>query len=213
MTTESMTVHQALCELKTLDDRITKKINEGVFAFGKKHFATKVKGIDVDQYREEIKKRYDSVTSLIRRRDAIKRALVLSNATTIVTIGGKQYTVAEAIEMKNHGMEYRSMLLKKLSKDISEARTWADSHNGDDLLARAEEHVHNMYGNTDVKGVSDEVKKVRDEFIKQQTAEVVDPIDAAKVIELLDKEITTFNIEVDSALSVSNAVTTIEVTY
>lgn len=213
MTTENMTVHQALCELKTLDARISKGINSDKFVFGNKHSNTKVRGVEIEQIKAEIKSRYDSVTDLIRRRDAIKRALVLSNATTTVTIGGKQYTVAEAIEMKNHGMEYRAMLLKKLVSDTTEARTWAEKCNGDNLEARADEHIRNMFGQTDIKGATEDVKKAREEFIKQQTAEVVDPINAAKIIDELDKEINSFSVDVDSALSVSNAVTTIEVNY
>lgn len=33
MTTEKMTVHKALCELKTLDARIQKSIQQGTFVF------------------------------------------------------------------------------------------------------------------------------------------------------------------------------------
>lgn len=213
MTTEKMTVHQALCELKTLDARIVKGVTSDRFVFGNKHSNTKIKGVDIEQYKAEIKSRYDSVSDLIKRRDAIKRALVLSNAITTVSIGGKKYTVAEAIEMKNHGMEYRRVLLKQLVDDTREARDWAEQQNGENLEARADDHIRNMFGQTDIKGATEDVKKAREEFIKQQTAEVVDPINAAKIIDELDKEINDFSIDVDSALSVSNAVTMIEICY
>lgn len=36
MTTEKMTVHKALCELKTLDARITKAIQGSVYVFANK---------------------------------------------------------------------------------------------------------------------------------------------------------------------------------
>lgn len=70
-----------------------------------------------------------------------------------------------------------------------------------------------MIGNTDVKGMTDEVKRLRDEFIKAQTMELVDPIGVLKVIEQLNEQINAFEVNVDSALSVSNALTTIDVTY
>lgn len=104
MTTEKMTVHKALCELKTLDARIQKSIQQGTFVFANKHSNNKVAGVSIGTYSEEIRAAYQSAKDLIARRDAIKRAVTLSNATVKVTIGGKEYTVAEAIEMKNHGM-------------------------------------------------------------------------------------------------------------
>lgn len=104
MTTEKMTIHKALCELKTLDARITKSIGETEYVFANKHSNDKVNGMTVAAYCDEIKSGYQRVTDLIKRRDAIKRAVVLSNAVTKVTVGGKEYTVAEAIEMKNRGV-------------------------------------------------------------------------------------------------------------
>lgn len=44
MTTETMTIHKALCELKTLDSRIKKAIEGSVFVFANKHSNAKVSG-------------------------------------------------------------------------------------------------------------------------------------------------------------------------
>lgn len=117
MTNETMTVHKALCELKTLDARIKKAVESSVYVFANKHSNAKVSGLSVSDYCAEIKSAYQSATDLIARRDAIKRAVVLSNATTKVTVGGKEYTIAEAIEMKNHGIPTQQTLLNKLKND------------------------------------------------------------------------------------------------
>ena len=90
MTTEKMTVHKALCELKTLDARITKAIQGSVYVFANKHANAKVAGMSVSDYCAEVKSAYQSACDLIARRDAIKRAVTLSNATTKVTIGGQE---------------------------------------------------------------------------------------------------------------------------
>lgn len=100
MTTETMTIHKALCELKTLDSRIKKAIEGSVFVFANKHSNAKVPGKTISAYSDEVKSAYQSACDLVARRDAIKRAVTLSNATTKVTIGGQEYTIAEAIEMK-----------------------------------------------------------------------------------------------------------------
>lgn len=213
MTTESMTIHQALVELKTLDSHITKAIQEGGFVTANKHSNAKINGVPVLVYATDVESRYQKITDLIRRREAIKRAVVISNAITYVEVGGKTYTVAEAIEMKNHAMDGKRYLLGQLTTDYNRAKMQADRANGDELERRAEEHIKNMFGSTDMKGASDEVKRVREEFIKAQTMELVDPLDVREKIEALNEETQNFTTNVDAALSVSNALTTITIEY
>lgn len=213
MTSEKMTVHKALCELKTLDDRIKKCINGTSYVFANKHSNTKVSGMSVAAYCGEIKSAYQRTTDLIKRRDAIKRSVVMSNAVTKVQVGGKEYTVAEAIEMKNHGIKMMQDLLKRLEYDNTRARREADENNGEMLEMRADEYVKSLYGSTDMKNASDEIKKVRADFVAAQTYEIVDPIGIKAEMDRLDKEISSFMVDIDSALSVSNALTEISIEY
>ena len=213
MTHEKMTVHKALCELKTLDARITKAIQGSTYVFANKHSNAKVSGKTISAYSDEVKSAYQSACDLIARRDAIKRAVTLSNATTKVTIGGQEYTIAEAIEMKNHGIPMQQKLLDKLVKDNRAARKQADENNGEYLEMRADEYVKSLYGNVDMKGASEEIKKVRADFIAAQMMELVDPIGISAEMKRLDETITGFTVEIDAALSVSNALTEITVEY
>lgn len=213
MTKETMTVHKALCELKTLDARIKKAVEGNVFVFANKHSNAKVSGLSVSDYCAEIKSAYQSATDLIARRDAIKRAVVLSNATTKVTVGGNEYTIAEAIEMKNHGIPTQQTLLNKLKNDSRRARREADENNGERLEMRADEYIRSLYANADMKNLSDEVKKMRADFLTSQVTEIVDPIKVADEIERLETLINAFTVEIDAALSVSNALTEIAVEY
>lgn len=213
MTTEKMSIHQALVELKTLDKRIESAIREGEWVVANKHSNGKIGGVDLRDFVEDVKARHQKVTSLIARAEAIKRAVVNSNAVTKVTIAGKEYTVAEAIEMKNHGIERLRNFVLRLNHDYTMAKTAADRANGTELERRADDYVRTMIGNTDVKGMTDEVKRLRDEFIKAQTMELVDPIGVLKQIEQLNEQINAFEVNVDSALSVSNALTNIEISY
>ena len=213
MTTEKMTIHKALCELKTLEARITKSIGETQYVFANKHSNDKVNGMSVSAYCDEIRAGYQKVTDLIKRREAIKRAVVLSNAVTKVTVGGVEYTVAEAIEMKNHGIQMLQSLLKLLERDNRLARTEANDNNGEMLEMRADEYIKSLYGNTDMKNASDDIKKTRADFIAAQTYEIVDPINIKGEMEKLEKSINGFMVDIDSALSVSNALTEIAVEY
>lgn len=213
MVTETMNVHQALAELKMLEKRITSTITGGQFVVANKHSNTKIGGIDIKDCIEDVKSRYQKINDLIDRRNAIKRAVVQSNAVTRVKIGGIEYTVAEAIDMKNHGMSHLDKLKAKLTYQYDMAKAEADHANGSELSRRADDYIRTMVGNTDVKGMTEDVKRMRDDFIKAQTTELVDPIDALGEIKKMEAEIDAFMTNVDACLSVSNATTQITVTY
>lgn len=213
MTVETMNVHQALAELKTMEKRITSAIREQEWVVANKHSNTKIGGVSVGDWKESVKAQHQKVMDLIRRRDAIKRAVVNSNAVTKVLVAGVEYTVAEAIDRKNNGTQFLAMLAQRISHDYNMAKANADRANGPELERRADDHVKVMFGNSDMKGSTEEAKRVRAEFIEAQTVELVDPICVLKVIEALDEEVTSFMTQVDAALSVSNAITQIEVKY
>lgn len=212
MTTEKMNVHKALAELKILDDRIVKAINSVEACISNKHSNTKVKGVDIKVYTGVMKSSYDKATDLIKRREAIKRAVVLSNAVTKVTVADKEYTVAEAIETKNHGMDFKKLLKQKIKKQYDAAMAQIITENGK-LEDKAENYVVGLYGSKEGKTSTEEFTKTREAYIEAQTMELVDPIGVLKEMEDLETEIAEFTAEVDAALSVSNSLTEIEITY
>lgn len=217
MTTEKMTIHKALAELKTIDDRIEKAICNTTYVLAVKHSAEKINGKTVANFKEDMRSGYQKVTDLIARRDAMKRAVVLSNATTKIKIGENEYTVAEAIEMKNHGMEFRSALLYQMGSAYTAAQNELNRNGGEALEKKAEQYVLAVIAaqpkDSKMSVDSEAMKALRKQYIENNTYDLVDPMDIAKIIEALDAEINEFNAEVDAALSVSNALTVIEFEY
>lgn len=211
-TVEKMTIHKALCELKILDSRINNAISSARFCLANKHSNEKVNGVIVEEYQETMKASYNKASDLIRRREAIKRAVVLSNAKTIVKIGGKEYTVAEAIEMNNHGIDLKLQLKNAMKKQYDSAMTTIISKNSvvDD---KATEYVVGLFGQKESKTANEEYEKARKSYIEANTMELIDPVNILEKIEALEVEIADFTTEVDSALSVSNALTEITVEY
>ena len=210
---ETMTVHKALAELKVLTSRISDAMDNQTFVVANKHSNTKIGGKPIDEYCRDVKEKYQSVRTLINRRNAIKRAVILSNAVTKVTIAGKEYTVAEAIDMKSSGVDFLVALRNRMVSQLHSSMAMAERENGDRLNDRTDSYIKSMYGATDLKNMSDEVQKTREAFIAAQTVELVDPLNAAKESESLQDMIDSFASEVDAALSVSNALTTVEVEY
>lgn len=213
MTTEKMTVHKALAEIKVMDNRINSAIYSGVYCLANKHSNEKVKGIAVEDYKKVMQSFYDKANDLIKRNEAIKKAVVLSNAVTKVKIGDNEYTVAEAIWMKNHGIDNKDELLVKLQQQYNKAQAEILKNNGEELDKRAEQYIIGIYGSKEGKADTEAFEKTKKEFIKANQYELLDPIGILNVIENLEKEIDTFKAEVDAALSTSNAITEIEVTY
>lgn len=209
---ETMTVHKALSELKVLSNRIENSISFAVFVMANKHSNTKISGEPVEEFCRQAKENYQSIRTLIARRNAIKRAVIRSNAVTSVTIAGTEYTVAEAIDMKSAGMEWLDALKDKMSGQLIRAKNQAENEN-QKLPDRVDNYLKSMYAASDLKNMSDEIQKVRDVFTAAQTVELVDPLDIARKVNELQASIDSFMTEVDSALSVSNALTTVEVEY
>lgn len=213
MTTEKMTIHKALAELKIIDSRIFDTIHGGTYCLANKHSNSKIMGVPVPEYMSVMQGYYDKAHDLINRSCAIKRAVTLSNAITKVEIGGTEYTIAEAIWMKNHGVEMDEQLLSELKRQYGSAQSMILKQNGDDLNKRADNYVVELYGQKEGKTNSDEFEKTKNDFIKANTYELVDPIGILNVIDALETKIANFRAEVDAALSTSNALTEITVEY
>ena len=217
MTNEKMTIHRALAELKTMDSRINSAINGAIYTMAVKHSAEKINGVTIADFKDSIKSGYQKVKDLMARRDAMKRAVVLSNATTKVMVGNNEYTVAEAIEMKNHGMEFKRILRQKILSDYQRAYVELDRNSGEALEKKAEQYVLSVIQaqpKESKMGVDSEaMQALRKQYIENNAYDMIDPLGVTKLMEELMDEITEFETEVDAALSVSNAVTVIEFEY
>ena len=213
MTTETMTIHKALSELKILDGRIKKEIQSGSYCAANKHSNEKINGIPIQDFRKTVQGTYDKVTDLINRRKAIKKAIVLSNAKTTVKIADTEYTVAEAIEMKNHWIEFETMLINVMDMQYKQAQAEVNRQNGNNLEERADQYVTAIYGQKEGKTNSADIDKVRKDFLEANSYEIVDPINVQDKVETLRQKIDAFMADVDSALSVSNALTKITIEY
>ena len=209
---EKMTVHKALAELKTLDDRINSEITGSVFVRANRHNNMKIFGKTIPDFMADTESSYQSVKALINRRNAMKRAVVLSNAITKVNIGGVEYTVAEAIEMNNHGMENLVELRNCLREQYSSVKRMVESENGDKLVKACENYIQATFG-TKEKVNNPDIETAQKVYMANNTYDIVTGFDIEKVIKELTDKIDAFKAEVDSALSVSNALTVIEFDY
>ena len=100
MTHESMTVHRAMVELKTIDKRIAKEIDNASFCTSAKVNTKKLFGQPAEEFYRQAQSGFDSITGLINRAAAIKAAIPVSNAKTKIKVNEQEMTVAEAISQR-----------------------------------------------------------------------------------------------------------------
>ena len=212
MTKETLTIHKALSELKILEDRIEGAMQERALCVANKHSNTKINGVAVADYEKLIQGSYDKTIDLINRYFAIKKAVTKSNAVTTITLPNGEFSVAEAIWMKQAGMEAKKNFLTQMKKAYNAAILKINKENAT-LDERAENHITGIFGSKENRIATDDIDKARKNFIDANQMELIDPIKINEKMTELEEEISTFEAEIDAAISVSNALTTIEIEY
>lgn len=210
---EIMTVHEALCEIKVADKKIYDAIKNLNAVAYKKHSSTNVNGIAPSEFEEQAKAGYQKAIDLIRRTEAIKRAISKSNAVTTVIINGKEMSVAEAIYEMQHGVTNKTLLRDDLAKQYRQVINKIKDENENEIPRRADSYVQSTFGGKE-KGIDPKaVEEARRMFEENNSLDLIDPIGVVKKIDALTDEIDKFSTAVDAALQVSNAKTQIEIDY
>ena len=158
-----MTVHEALCEIKTSDKRIDKAIQECAFCAANKEVNPKIAGVPVKDYEDEIRSKYQAITDLIKRNDAIKKAMSLSNAATKINVAGIEMSVAEAIYMMQHGITHKQKLVLAMTRALKNARETIEFENGTRLEDRLDKFIQATYGSKE-KVTAEELDKASKDF-------------------------------------------------
>lgn len=203
-----ISITKALRELKTLDARILKKINETTFMTSKKP-KENIRGFKtVEEFEKEAKESIQSIKDLMDRRKQIKKSIVESNATTLVEVSGVKMTVADAIERKNF-IEIEKTLLRKMNNDYAQSQEKVEVNN-ELAQDRLDTQLNNMIskdGKTDLTAVEG-YKKL---FWESEETKLIDPIHIKEITTKMTLDIESFEDDVDVALSEINARTLITI--
>lgn len=205
-----MTIHRALSELKLIDA----KIEKGIVEIRPTAFKQKDKKIDgyisEDDFVENTKSKYQSVTDLIARKIAIKSAIVKSNGETKVKVGSVEMTVSDAITFKSV-INLKIKLVETL-KSTHKAVVGTMNKNNELVQKNVDVLLQNTFGAERAKTITkEESENVSKPYLEGNIFTLVDPLKVDEKIQALEKEIGDFATDVDAVLSESNAVTFIEV--
>ena len=201
-----ITVTRALTQVKTLDERIVRFATNQTPLLSYKVGQKSAGGRPIQEVENTIAAEYQSVQDLIAQRNALKSAIIRSNADTKVTIAGVTMTVAEAIERKA-SIRLEATLLATMRAQLGAATQKVEQLNRQ-MEADLQQLMTAAVGK-DRQVTEGELSAIRDPFIAQKQASLIDPLDLAKQIAVLDRIVTEFTAEVDFVLSESNATTKI----
>ena len=205
---QTMTIHRALAELKLLDAKIEKQTREfepcGVHIKGKT-----VNFLTEEEFKTNATSTYDSILDLIKRKQAIKTAIVNANAVTKVKVGKEEMTIAEAINYKVI-ISHKADLVAGLNARYNEQRSIANQRNTL-MEVNLQKLLEMMLGKDNIKAGNEDVEAVAKPYKERNETLLFDPLNALNKVKELQEEIDTFNTEVDADLSEVNAITTIEI--
>lgn len=204
-----MTIHRGLAELKLLDARIKKGIDQllptGIMQEGKlvnEHYPK-------DDFEKSAKSKFQSIQDLIRRKGLIKSAIVKANIETGVEIAGKQYSIADAINFKSI-IELRKALLQELEAKHRQAKAIAEEKNNK-VESNALKLAEAALQKDNVKINDGDAIAITEPYLKRNKYHLINPLDVESLTAKMQEEIDEFEMEVDAILSEINAVTYIEI--
>lgn len=218
---EKMLVTQALDERDLLVKKIQSKIKKASFVDTVKPNEEKVFEAreSRDEFAENAKSAYQQIMDLIYRFEKIDAAIVASNAKTMIITSRGELTIAGAISLRNRlrgkgsfdrdDADFEAALQRKMQYEYDTRVAFAESKNKQ-LQSTAESMRLSILGK-DTRVKDERPLEVVEVYVRENTTELVDPLDVKKKVEMLQQERDLLLAELDTQIKVSNATTFIEI--
>lgn len=224
-------VINALNERDLLRDRIFHQINKLRVVDYKKQceVRTAEKLEDTSEFCEKAKRDFQSIQDMIRNYDQIDAAIIASNVTTMVKTKYGEYTVAAAIALKQRLKTSASRAMLAMDQRLMEKRDFESESikvmqsqlvdmvekvkkAQTALETSAEVMRNNILGGDKTKKDAASLAVV-DEYLKTNRYLLVDPLNLSEKITKMKAEREDLYNELDTAIKISNATTSIQVDF
>ncbi len=216
---EKMLVTQALDERDLLVKKIGDKIGKisAVDTKKRNEEKTMTTRVSVEEFASAAQAAYQQIMDLIDRYQRLDAAIVASNAASKVTTSYGEFTVAGAIALRNrlrgqgtyeNEGDFENQIIRMLEKQYNAAISIAERRNKG-IESQAENMRLSILGK-DSKVRDDKPLEVVDAYIRENTTEIVDPLESQKKAQELMVKRNALLTELDTQIKVSNATTMIE---
>ncbi|MCI9077344.1 MAG: hypothetical protein HFH68_00275 [Lachnospiraceae bacterium] len=208
----TISITEALNELKLYDTKIHKAIANSKFADAARKSSDKVGTVSREEFNKKAKASYQSAKDLITNRNELKSAIVKSNAETIITVNGQVMTRAEGIERKI-SIQYEEELLDEMKRQYADATAAVNKENKK-VDNKIYELISALVGRESSKQLSKEDQEaVEKPYRTKNEFELIDPLVLYDKITELEAEIDGFRSNIDSQLVLSNSTSFIDISF
>ena len=206
-----ISIARALAEHKLIDKKLERLMSSTKYCSykrGKKNETSD--GVSIEDFSKRAQANYDKIVSLISNKNAIKAAVVCSNANTKLVVGKTEMTVAAAIERKRV-IEIERLVLGGMKNDYVRAKQFVEQaqvqvQNKLDTLLES-----NFGAGKGGSAKTEEVEAISKPYMENNQITLIDPIGIDARIQAMESEIDEFSKNVDFALNESNVRTEIDV--
>lgn len=209
MAEKTLSVYEALIEISRLNDKIEKFNSSStmpLFLACATESAKYIEGMEKEKYINLLKSNYDSCRHLISNLSEYKAKVALSNALTTITVGGKEYTIAEAIQRKQN-IDTEIRFLRMIETQLKDVNTKITTKNNT-VKAGLTEYLEKVKSET---ATPEEIDKLTNIYNEKNLFILVDPYGITETIDEKRQELETFLSDVDTKITASNCSTMITV--
>lgn len=217
---EKMLVTQALDERDLLVKKILDKIEKASFVDIIKRNEEQVYNHRMlkKDYKKQCASLYQQIIDYISYYQKLDNAIVVSNATHYIETSYGKMTVAAAISLRNRlkgnsiyddDGDFETVLYKKMKSEYEQQVEMMEEKNRQ-LYSTAETMRLSILGK-DTKVRDDKPLAIVEEYVKENTVELVDSISILEKMDYLHEKKNTLLRELDTQIKVSNATTFIEI--
>lgn len=213
MSTVTMNIQEALAKKKILENRLSElKGQKLLYVTAATEVATTVNGYKREDIENKLKSNFDSMRHLISNLRELKCAINMSNATTKITVAGKEYTVADAIARYNSISSERLFLSKCIAQYTTVTSQIEDTNTLVSEPERIAAHVGEILGSESKKNESI-YNAVVEDYKKNNILYIIDPNNLEEVLLKWKDELDQFEADIHTALITSNIQTQITVEF
>ena len=205
-------VTQALDERELLIHKIMDKIKAASFVDMAKHNEERTAGkrLSREEYAKQAQRAFQQIMDLVERYQKIDAAIVASNANTKIQTSYGEYTVAGAISLRNRlkavngyeGKSFENSLYDKMQEEYERCIQSMNAKN-----RHLDDTAESMSLGKDARTKETKPLAVVDAYVKENKAELVDPLGIVEKMQQLKERKEKLIAELETQIKVSNATT------
>lgn len=220
MTTETMTLREALSEKKLIEKKIQFSLDEKIIHVTT-HGSKIIDGLSTDEWADKVKSNYQSLTDNMRRYNALSKAILNANVNHRITVKKfkgfestnetEEISFAEAIARKNF---FKIILMPYIETQLAEITRASRKYETEcqKAISLVAEETNKACATKDTMS-SRNRESIEENFKKIFEVTYHDPLKAAKLMAAAKDQVESYLNSIDASLGHLTEVTDVTIEY